>query len=425
LFDALEQLPPKETCTKKDLNELDKFLGLVLLGQIIGLPTLSSILKHLGITSNSRQIKYSKLCRKLTRKTIRSLFEFVFEQELAARLSELCQKDDSNWSRELVTVVVDDSVFRQWLENVNQDEDTQKYYGKFFSGQFRAAVYGFKIVTLGVSIDGVFYPLYFEPVAKESESNDEKKATKVAVKLIERWDKFRDRLRQRSTLLPILNLSCDSGYSDVELSNICQKNGLRYISVPKKSHKFEIDGNVQKLSEWIEEKFLKKETKHKEKCKKNNSETVTPFYWRVRAKYYTQNNREVTLLIFRLNGSKKVTAIYTTDKDIKAKTLRRHWFQRTYIEQFFKTLKHVLKIQESRRIDLKGFEMKLFVFSFVALHTQQLIMVLRKEFKEFRGKGFIGLQRLLKTMLSEFDWVREEMEGVLQKKNKINNCKSK
>lgn len=226
MFDALEQLPPKETCTKKDLNELDKFLRLVFLGQITGLPTLNSILKHLGITSNSRQIKYSKLCRKLTRKTIRSLFEFIFEQELAARLSELCQKDDSNWSRELVTVVVDDSVFRQWLENVNQDEDTQKYYGKFFSGQFRATVYGFKIVTLGISIDGVFYPLYFEPVAKESESNDEKKATKVAVKLIERWDKFRDKLRQRSTLLPILNLSCDSGYSDVELSNICQKSGV-------------------------------------------------------------------------------------------------------------------------------------------------------------------------------------------------------
>ena len=63
--------------------------------------------------------------------------------------------------------------------------------------------------------------------------------------------------------------------------------------------------------------------------------------------FYDSQNREVVLLAFRLNGSKKVSIIYATDKNIKGKTLRRHWFQRTYIEQFFKLLKHYLLIQKS------------------------------------------------------------------------------
>ena len=101
------------------------------------------------------------------------------------------------------------------------------------------------------------------------------------------------------------------------------------------------------------------------------------------------------MLFFRLNGSKKVSVIYSISKHIFAKTLRRHWFQRTYIEQFFKMLKHVLQIQEARTKDKKGFEFKLYRFAYVAWHAQKLVRWIRKKMKHFGRKGFITIQRTL------------------------------
>ncbi len=120
----------------------------------------------------------------------------------------------------------------------------------------------------------------------------------------------------------------------------------------------------------------------------------TPFIHRFKATYCAQN-REVTLLAFRLNGSKKVSIIYSTEKSVFAKTLRRHWFQRTYIEQFFKLLKHVLKIQEARVKTKNEFHIKLLRFAFVAFHAQKLVKFIRKTFKQFDKFGFITIQRTL------------------------------
>jgi hypothetical protein len=92
LFDALEKLPAPENCTQGDLRQLDKFLSISFLGQMLGLPTLCSVLEHFGV-SNCAQIKLSKLIKKLSNSTIKKLFEFVFEQQLSIRLGELCQHD--------------------------------------------------------------------------------------------------------------------------------------------------------------------------------------------------------------------------------------------------------------------------------------------------------------------------------------------
>ncbi|MGL5134491.1 MAG: transposase [Planktothrix sp.] len=57
-----------------------------------------------------------------------------------------------------------------------------------------------------------------------------------------RWGLFKAKLEAQGIELPKLHLSCDSGYSDKELAEACEKNDLSYISVPKKNHYFEIDG---------------------------------------------------------------------------------------------------------------------------------------------------------------------------------------
>ena len=169
-----------------------------------------------------------------------------------------------------------------------------------------------------------------------------------------------------------------------------------YISVPKKNHYFEIKGEKIKLSDWIEEEYLVAEKAHQDQEKDLPEAEKTAFVLRQRAHYCAQN-QELTLLAFRLNGSKKVSVIYSPDKNIFAKTLRRHWFQRTYIEQFFKTLKHVLQISEARVRTKADFEAKLLRFAWLAWHTQILVRFLRKKSKDFAGKGFIALQRILNS----------------------------
>ena len=327
--------------------------------------------------------------------------------QLGQILGEMSQKDPSCWSKNLVTAVLDDSVFRSWLSSQGCANDFEDCYGKFFSGQFGTSVYGFRVLSLGVSIDGVFYPLFFDFIKKKN-SKSYQKPVKVAQKLIQRWGIWRQRLTREGCQLPALHLSCDSGYSDQELAEDCAQNGLCYISVTKKSHYFEIGGEKVKLSDWIEEHFIPAEQAHQERQKTLPDEQKTAFTMRCRA-YYCSKKQFVTLLFFRLNGSKKVTVIYSTNKHIFAKTLRRHWFQRTYIEQFFKMLKHVLRIQEARTKDKKGFVFKLYRFAYVAWHAQKLVKWLRKKMNSFRKQGFITIQRTLAADPDILDLLQKQM----------------
>ena len=368
-----------------------KLIKIFFLGQLVGLPTMKSILTKYD-KSCQRQTDYANLCKSLSNSQIRSIFESVFEQYLIQEFSKMLKKHNCTWSRELTTVVLDDSVFMSWLGDQESFETTADCYGKFFSGQFGKAVFGFQAVCLGVVIDKIYYPLYIEcarkPKKDESAASKKEKGSKgVAIRLVQKWGKFYRLLHHKGMKIPQFCFSCDSGYSDKELLKACADNFLHYISVPKKSHTFTKDGLTIKLNVMIDD-FLKLEAAHLQAGGKS------PFTYRNTA-YYNCIEQEVVLLFFRLNGSKKVSVIYTVDLNIKAKTLRRNWFQRTYIEQYFKTLKHVLKIQEARTKTKHGFDCKLFRFSLIALHAQKLIRTIRKSIKGSIPIGFQTLQRLL------------------------------
>jgi hypothetical protein len=383
------------------ISSFQKLLQIFFIGELVGLPTLNSILQKFNIKSNRQQINYKKICKSLTVSKLRSIFEYIFEHEISKELIALAQKDKSNWSREFVTVVLDDSVFKQWLDQRLVNQGLDQYYGKYFSGQFGTSVYGYKVVTLGVSINGIFYPLYFDFAKKGQKSTSKPienpyRATAVAEKLIKKWGILVEKFKKAGTKLPELHLSCDSGYNDANLAQSCKNNYLIYISVPKKSHSIEFDGKKRKLSELIEKDFKTLEKQHQQKQQNLPNTEKTVFNWRFRAKYLSKNE-EVTFLAFRLNGSKKVSIIFSPDKNIFAKTLRRHWFQRTYIEQFFKLLKHVLLIQEARVTNKEDFEIKLLRFAFVGWHAQKLVKYVRRQLKDFAKKGFITIQRILSS----------------------------
>lgn len=160
LLERLDNTLQIDKLSTEQQATLRKLLSIFFLGQLIGLPSLNSILEFHAIKSNHHQIDYRKLCKTLSNSQIHSIFSSLFERSIAEKLTELSKKDSSVWSKELVTAVVDDSIFRTWLQNVSgATKDYEHYYSKWFSGQFYSTVYGYKVVCLGFVIDGVFYPL--------------------------------------------------------------------------------------------------------------------------------------------------------------------------------------------------------------------------------------------------------------------------
>ena len=385
--------------TLSDLNFADlsvssvhnyhKLLELNFLGQLLGLPTLHSITTELGL-SNALQTSKRKIDKSLTMSGIAKLYTCLFQKELERFFLSQIQKDSSIWSKTLVTAVLDDSVFRQWL---NANIEAGSAYGKFFSGQYHTAVYGYDVLLMGFSIAGVFYPFSFEFIRKDDHKKSQKRA-KVAQKLLKKWQQWQGELKAKGIILPKIQLSVDNGFNDMALADAAQKANLNFISVPKKSHKIIYKNKEISLKNLIEKEFLEEEKQHIEVQKDLPDAEKTAFQKRLRVSYKAKN-REITLLLFRLNASNKVSAIYSLDKNIFTKTLRRHWFQRTYIEQFFKLLKHTLKIQEARTKGEEGFHNKIYQFMFVALQCQKLIKYLRKTCQEFKQKGLKSLQRAL------------------------------
>lgn len=377
IFNSSSELFLTQKLSDNDTKNWEKLLSLFLLGQLVGLSSLNSILERHQILSNNEQIKYTRLCKKLTSSVLLKMYQEVFQNHLLEKLQSLLAKDKSSLSRELVTVVLDDSIFKHIFgTNRLKDADTEDCYGAFFSGQFKASVCGFKVLTLAVVIDGLLYPLFFSFVAKQKKTVQEKEgkeqskskektslptstnsdelaikakkeaklpketiageapiAIKDAEKLIQKYGFWKAELRKKSINLPDFHFSCDNGYSHVLVAEACQKNGLRYISVPKKNHYFIINNERIRLDEFIEKAFLIAEKEHLEQEKNvGNDKKNTPFTMRIKATYDSQK-QDVIMLFFRLNNSSKVSAIYSTNNpNIFAKTLRRHWFNRTYID---------------------------------------------------------------------------------------------
>jgi hypothetical protein len=403
----------------------------------------------------------------LTNKHLHALYEGVFEHILTQQLGVLLSKHTSILSRELVTVVLDDSVFKMWLSTQMETLDIEKcdFYKQAFSGQMQQVVWGYQVVVLGINIGEVFFPLYFECVRKTvasiteeqvkhaakvsnwkeectkrntliaeikekkavSATNQEKKEVKalrislkalnisikemkdkvksskpskktpektaIAVKLMQKAGVFIEKIRKNHPEMADLNFSCDNGYSHKALLNAAPECHLTYISVPKKGHYFTIDGEKMTLLDYIETVYKPAETTYDAAQKAVTTDKKLPFAMRIRG-HYDALACDVTIFIFRLLNSKKVTAIYTPNKNIFAKTLRRHWFARTQIEQFFKMLKHFMHIAETRPREKHGFEYKMLRFAFIALQIKQFIHILRKK-RLLPPKAALGTLRII------------------------------
>lgn len=395
-----------------DLWALGRFHQIFFLGQLLGLPTLHSILAMHGIQSNSLQIKYKNLCKSLTNNKLKIIYEYIFKCNFLEKLEHLATLGASEWSKANVTAIIDASIFKQFLMSMlgeDVDAETLGSYGTFYSGQHHSTVSGFKVVTFGVTIQEVFYPLFLEFVKKGSTKESE---SAIAATLLERFDKMWQELRLKYSNLPKkVPLSCDNGYSNASLLKACDKHHFILISVPKTNNNFTIGSKTQALSQWIETNYLGQERLFLIKNQKNHSSKndTKPFLLRIKA-YYEALKIEVTLLFFRLNGSKKGTVIYCPHEQspaIFSKTMRHHWFARTQIEPFFKLLKHVLRIQEAKSQTKFEMTCKLYRFFVMAIEAQRFRDFIRKNVLELEKCGFKQIVRYITFHLNKIEPLEE------------------
>ncbi len=341
---------------EKELKKIHKVLTLLVLGEFFGYHNLCQVLEAYHLSTH-HLYRLWKTCTNTQLITFVDGFLWLAFQE---RLLDVCQKSNATWSRMNVTLVIDSSIYKQILSLGDEIPE----FDKFFNGQYHAPVYGFRLTLIGMVIGGRFYPIQFSISSKADTELDVAKTLLADVK-----HKLDILKASHQITFPNLFLSVDNGFCHPELFEADDE--ITVISVPKKSWVFEIDGQKMNLKRHID-RFLEAE---------RTSQTPV-FPLRKRAVGNTLG--DVVLLFFRLTNSKKVSVIVTDQRDIFAKTLRRRWFQRTYIEQFFRFSKHLLKIQSTKATNASEFDRK------VSLNFLKVLVC--QTFTEFCREQFSGLQ---------------------------------
>ncbi len=383
--------------SESDLSGLDKSLFqktliLLLVGEFFGCHTLNQILSVEMVKSGTWHTRLASL----TYRQIELAVCAILKEEALNALTDLAKKSESSWSRAAVSLVIDDSIFKQWLTHGKLDPATTEYFDRYFSGQSKSVVYGFRITLCGLAIDDTFYPMYFTLTKKTDNTRQ------IACDLLNQAHKDITLMcKKEKVTLPNLFLSVDSGFHGLELLNLCATFAttilpITLVGVPKNNHIIEIQATKEtpefrgKLPEFIDTYFKIAEAKFYEDP--NNKEEH--FTMRLKINYVSVDT-ELIILIFRFKKSQKVSVIYTTDLNIKAKTLRHRWFQRTHIEQFFRLLKDTLKIQLSKSTDKNGFVKKFCIKLFQALHIQLFRNYCRRRFRYFRKMAFPTIRLLM------------------------------
>ena len=320
--------------TTKNLRKLHRVLNLLILGELFGLHNPNQFAAYFGISSGNLY----RTWRTFSPQRIMDVANTLFWTILQDRLLKLGQQSDATWSRQEVTLVVDSSIYKLFLSTFAKDDVvTRLFFDRFFSGQFHSGVHGFRLTVIGLVIDGLFYPCNFYVSAKKHSE------VAVAKALVKRLSRKLSALKARTGItFPNLFLSADNGFCDPNFLTTCKGCGIAPISVPTKSWRFEFDGKSVPLKTYIGMLVGREDA---------GEEGVFPH----RARAFRKGFGDVVLLFFRLKKGKKINVILTTYLDTKAKTLRRRWFQRTEIEQFFRFSKHTLKFQETKTENLAEF----------------------------------------------------------------------
>jgi len=369
-------------------RKIEKILLLLLYGELYGMNSLNKLLSSYGLSGNDYYPVWRNLsCGTLVACLNRWLW-YLFAVDFVKRLGQ----SGSTWSRQRMTLVIDGSIFKQWL----QGEEFGKYFAKYYSGQYGKAVHGLNVLLCGMCIGEIFYPLHFRLRRKE-----EKDPATAADMLKKVYHKLMAIASEHGQQMGQLYLSVDSGFRSKQLVNYCGAAGIIYIGVPKVNHIVFMDGKKLNIGD-LKKEFKQREARHK----LENPTSEKEFTWRVRV-HYNALDRPVTLLFFRVNKSKKVSVIFSPNLDVKAKTMRHQWFERTKIELLFRMLKTDFKIQQATIHNRLGFMKKLALALVKSVYAQQLTQIVKKIDVQFRRIGYAGIKQLLIFHQIGKEWLDE------------------
>jgi len=145
-------------------RKIEQVMLLLLVGELYGLNTLNKILTSYGVRGNNYQQLWQKLPSKLLVSLMNDWLWWIFGEEFKKRIIQ----SGSTHSRQKLTIVIDGSIFKQWLVG----EEFGKYFAKYYSGQYKSAVNGLNVILCGMVIGDIFYPLQFQ-LRRKSEKDSE------------------------------------------------------------------------------------------------------------------------------------------------------------------------------------------------------------------------------------------------------------
>ncbi len=139
-------------------------LNLLVLGEFFGYHNLCQLLEASHLSTHHLYRLWKTCTNEQLITFVDSFCWLAFQQ----RLRDLCDKSDATWSRMNVTRVIDSSMYTQILSLGGEIPE----YDTFFSGQYHATVYGFRLTLIGMVIGGCFYPLSFYISSKQDQERD-------------------------------------------------------------------------------------------------------------------------------------------------------------------------------------------------------------------------------------------------------------
>ncbi len=109
----------------------------------------------------------------------------------------------------------------------------------------------------------------------------------------------------------------------------------------------------------------------------------------------------------------------TTKVELTGKTIRKRWFQRTYIEQFFRFSKHTLNIQKTKSTNVEEFDQNVSINFMKVFVCQMFKLYCRKQSKMCQKWSFEKIQKhliydrveqtFLENILSNYDNLLQEV----------------
>jgi len=298
-------------------------LMLMSVAQVFGLYTPKELADHLGIRS---QPLYAHL-KSLSLYRLQKLMLGFMVKQAAQSLNEVLHKSAATKSRARISLHGDDSV-------INRVGQQIRCTYKWYSGRFKQVVTGNDLLGLVLSVNDQILPLHLMFASKQGRAT----TTKPAL-LLKMLSELKVLFAQEGIDITAFPLTLDSWFASQTLREQLEVLGFEHLIVAGKSpYVFTIKGQKQKAKEWKQQLTLSAP-----------QWGVDVPHWRAKAQSPTFG--KVVLFFFTKTTTRVFYLMDLSRKPGRSAEIWHVWQQHHKIEQFWRQLKSVFRLQT---IQLRG-----------------------------------------------------------------------